>query len=185
MKMTNAEMMAALKNTLDEIAVNERLGAFKAFRTGISNPRSTNLPSGKNLPQRAGAAIARNPGKVAAGSAALGVAGTAAVMGSGSKTEPGSSANPPTASAPVRPAAAAPTPTAPAAAEPAAPAAAPEAPAGSSELDELDALAREFGQSQEPLAIELMGQYNALRSKLGKAKEVPGELEEMIRLLKY
>ena len=168
-------MMAALRNTLDELAVNERMGAFKAFRTGISNPRSTNLPSGKNLPQRTGAAIARNPGKVAAGSAALGVAGTAAVMGSG-KSEPtpgpapGSSANPPAPAAPAPAPAPAP--------------AAPE-PAGSSELDELDALAREFAQSQEPLAIELMGQYNALRAKLGKAKEVPGELEEMIRLLRY
>lgn len=57
--------------------------------------------------------------------------------------------------------------------------------AGANELDEFDALARELAQSQDKLAIELMGQYNALRPKLGKAKEVPGELEEMLRLIKY
>jgi hypothetical protein len=43
-----------------------------------------------------------------------------------------------------------------------------------SELDELDALARYFERSMDPIAIELLGQYNALRNKLGAPKEVPG-----------
>ncbi len=49
---------------------------FQQFKTGVSNPRSTNLPSGQNLPQQTGAAIARNPGKTAAGAAAAGAGAT-------------------------------------------------------------------------------------------------------------
>ncbi len=45
------------------------------------------------------------------------------------------------------------------------------------ELDELDAIARELQSSQDPSVIELMGQYNALRPKLGAATPVPGEPE--------
>ena len=115
--------------------------------------------------------------KRAGAAGAIGLAGLAGLAGGDTQQTtppaPGGSANPPGGStAPAKP----PKPTAPAA---------PTAPAGSPELDELDAIARELAQSQEPLAIELMGQYNALRSKLGKAKEMPNELEEMIRLIKY
>jgi hypothetical protein len=47
-------------------------------------------------------------------------------------------------------------------------------------LDELDALARILGQSQDQSAIELMGQYNAIRKNLPTATPVPGEMEESI-----
>ena len=66
----------------------------------------------------------------------------------------------------------------------AAPAAAPAGGSGNpasalskQELDELDAIARELQSSQDPSVIELMGQYNALRPKLGAATPVPGEPE--------
>ena len=108
-KMTEAEKIAALRERLSQLEsqpqmADEGIGdVFKGigkgiqrFKTGISNPRSTNLPSGKNLPQQTGAAIARNPGKVAAGSAAAGAAGalgTAAMMG-GAGTKPAEPAKP-------------------------------------------------------------------------------------------
>ena len=107
--MTEAERIAALRERLSQLesqpqVADEGIGdVFKGigkgiqrFKTGISNPRSTNLPSGQNLPQKAGAAIARNPGKVAAGSAAAGAAGalgTAAMMG-GAGTKPAEPAKP-------------------------------------------------------------------------------------------
>ena len=45
------------------------------------------------------------------------------------------------------------------------------------ELDELDAIARELSNSMDPVAVELMGQYNVIRKKLGAATPVPGEME--------
>lgn len=117
-KMTEAERIAALRERLSQLesqpqVADEGIGdVFKGigkgiqkFKTGISNPRSTNLPSGKNLPQQTGAAIARNPGKVAAGAAAAGALGTASMMG-GAGTNPatGASATPAKPAAPAKPA---------------------------------------------------------------------------------
>jgi len=112
-KMTEAERIAALRERLSQLesqpqVADEGIGdvfkgigkGFQKFKTGVSNPRSTNLPSGKNLPQQTGAAIARNPGKVAAGSAAAGALGAAAMMG-GAGTKPAEPAKP---VAPVKPA---------------------------------------------------------------------------------
>lgn len=47
-------------------------------------------------------------------------------------------------------------------------------------LDELDQLARIIGKSQDPSAIELMGQYNAIRKGLPAPTPVPGEMDESI-----
>jgi hypothetical protein len=59
----------------------------------------------------------------------------------------------------------------------------PPAPSGGVDqkaLDELDQLARIIGKSQDKSAIELMGQYNAIRKGLPAATTVAGEMDESI-----
>lgn len=90
-KMTEAEKIAALRARLTQLESQQQIDEFggvaakvgnmiNKFKTGISNPRSTNLPSGQNVAQKAGAAVAQNPGKVAAAGATAGALGTAALM---------------------------------------------------------------------------------------------------------
>lgn len=158
-RLAQIENQAVAEGPLDRIKAgwDAVKGAGKKFATGISNPRSTNLPSGQNLPQKTGAALARNPGKTMAATAVG--AGTLGYMAG----KPGQQPTPPkpqTSSQPAKK-----------------PAAAPTSALSKAELDEFDAIARELANSQDPVAVELMGQYNALRSKLGAATPVPGEME--------
>ena len=154
--MTEAERIAALRDRLSSIentqvnegpldALKAGWGAAKNFAggvaKGVANPAATNLKnvaagttaSTKGI--KTGAALARNPGKVAAGAAAAGAAGMAALSG-GAATKPAD---------PVKPPAPGPKPPAPGPAPAPAPAAdAAAAPAGLSaeeqaELDALDA----------------------------------------------
>lgn len=95
-KMTEAEKIAALRERLTQLESQQQVdeigglaskvgSMFSKFKTGVSNPRSTNLPSGQNVAQKAGAAVAQNPGKVAAAGATAGALGTAALMPGGDK----------------------------------------------------------------------------------------------------
>jgi len=129
-------------------------GAAKNFvggvGKGIANPAATNLKnvaagttaSTKGI--KTGAAIARNPGKVAAGAAAAGAAGMAVPLGGGA------AANKPTAPKPAAPAAAP------------APVETPNAAADPAEVAELNAMAAELENSQDPADIEMLKRYNGL-----------------------
>lgn len=83
------------EGVFDTIAKN-----FQKFKTGISNPRSTNLPSGQNPAQKAGAAIAQNPGKTAT---AAGAAGVAATLGAQQMMKPGATPDPTAGKPPAKP----------------------------------------------------------------------------------
>ncbi len=170
-QLSNPNPAVATANDPFKLAPGARPGASGAAKAG-DDVADAGGSAAKTTPPATGM-TGRQKAAVGAGIAGATIAGTMLPGGDTQQTTPpapGGSANAPGGSTtPAKP----PKPTA------------PSAPAGSPELDELDAIARELAQSQEPLAIELMGQYNALRSKLGKAKEMPGELEEMIRLIKY
>lgn len=171
-KMTEAEKIAALRARLTQLESQQQIDEFggvaakvgnmiNKFKTGISNPRSTNLPSGQNVAQKAGAAVAQNPGKVAAAGATAGALGTAALMPGADKpaapaaqatapTKPGSSANPP------------------------APASAPTANAGS-------ALSKEEEAELASLAAELekeMGRIPELDALLLKHQKIRGSIPQ-------
>jgi peptidoglycan hydrolase-like protein with peptidoglycan-binding domain len=134
-------------------AVGSAWGAAKNFvggvGKGIANPAATNLKnvaagttaSTKGI--KTGAAVARNPGKVAVGAAAAG-AGTMAALGGGA------AAHKPTAPKPAAPAAAP------------APVETPNAAADPAEVAELNAMAAELENSQDPADIEMMKRYNGL-----------------------
>jgi peptidoglycan hydrolase-like protein with peptidoglycan-binding domain len=137
--------------------VGNAWGAAKNFvggvGKGIANPAATNLKnvaagttaSTKGI--KTGAAVARNPGKVAVGAAAAGAAGMAALGG-------GAAANKPTAPKPAAPKPAAP--------KPAAPVETPNAAADPAEVAELNAMAAELENSQDPADIEMLKRYNSL-----------------------
>lgn len=125
---------------------------------GISNPRMTSLPnvakgtSAASRGAKTGAALARNPGKVALGGGALGaggVLGTQALMAPGAKPGGATGARPSVAGA------------APAPARPS------QISLDSSEMEELKSLAAEFGQSQDPATQAMMKQYSAMMAKIG------------------
>ena len=130
--------------------------AVSGAKWGAAHPNLTNRlvanPGVANAAGLAGAkvagAVARNPGKVAVGAAAAG-AGTMAALGGGA------AANKPTAPKP-----AAPKPAAPAAAP--APVETPNAAADPAEVAELNAMAAELENSQDPADIEMMKRYNGL-----------------------
>ncbi len=110
-----------------------------------------------------GAAVAKNPGKVAAGAAAAGAAGMAAMQAG-------------------KPAAGAAKP--PVGGKPAAPKKAPAAPANAlpdpKEVEELNQLAASLENSQDPADIELMKQYNgiinAINNRAAGDKRTQGEI---------
>lgn len=185
--MTTAEMIALLRNkldTLNEVGGLARVGgkiATKADDVIDVTPRPPKdmgpadvvqpqaLPGPKPVAPKppAGGGMSNKQKVGAAG--LVGLAGLAGLAGGGDDSSAGGATAPAGGAGGGKPPGQAGNPPA----------------AGANELDEFDALARELAQSQDKLAIELMGQYNALRPKLGKAKEVPGELEEMLRLIKY
>ena len=176
-KMSESQRIAELMNRLAQLeqaqpqVADEGVGdllakgaakagnAWQKFKTGISNPRSTNLPSGQNAAQKTGAAIAQNPGKVAAGAAAAGALGTAAMMG-GAGTKPAE---------PAKPAAPAKKPATGAGAKPAAAASA----LTTDEEGEMGVLAQELGahMGRVPELDALLLQYEKLRP--GAANAAP------------
>ena len=142
--------------------------AVSGAKWGAAHPNLTNRlvanPGVANAAGLAGAkvagAVARNPGKVAAGAAAAGAAGMAALSGAGTKpTDP--------VKTPTAPAA----PTAPTA--PAAPTETPNAAADPAEVAELNAMAAELENSQDPADIEMMKRYSGLINSINNA--APGE----------
>jgi peptidoglycan hydrolase-like protein with peptidoglycan-binding domain len=160
--MSESEKIAALRARLEQIdnpQLNENpLSALAKFGQGIAkgvaNPAATNL---KNVAAgttagakgiKTGAAVARNPGKVAAAGAAAGAAGMAAMQG-GSAAAPQAQAS----GSPAKPAAGG-------AAKPAAASALTTAEEG-----EMGVLAQEFDKmmGQDPALDALILQYQKLR----------------------
>ena len=168
--MSESEKIAALRARLEQIdnpQLNENpLSALAKFGQGIAkgvaNPAATNL---KNVAAgttagakgiKTGAAVARNPGKVAAAGAAAGAAGMAAMQG-GSAAAPQAQAS----GSPAKPAAGG-------AAKPAAGGTAPAAAASAlttAEEGEMGVLAQEFDKmmGQDPALDALILQYQKLR----------------------
>ncbi len=100
-RLAQLEQAPAQQQVTDEGVFDTIAKNFQKFKTGISNPRSTNLPSGQNTAQKAGAAIAQNPGKTAA---AAGVAGAAATLGAQQMMKPGAAPDPTAGKPPAKPA---------------------------------------------------------------------------------
>lgn len=176
--MSESEKIAALRAKLEQIdspQLNENpLSALARFgqgvAKGVANPAATNL---KNVAAgttagakgiKTGAAVARNPGKVALGAAAAGAAGMAAMQG-GKPAAP--AAKPPVGGKPAAAGAAAPAQTANAAADP-------------KDVEALNAMAAELENSQDPIDIELMKQYNgiinAINNRAAGDKRTQGEI---------
>lgn len=140
-----------------------------AFKAGVADPAGAKAlapaatKAGEKAALTTGAAVAKNPGKVAAGGAAAGAAGMAALSG-GAATKPA-----PTASG---------KPSAPAA--PAAPAQTPNAGADSADVTALNAMAAELENSQDPADVELMKRYNgiinAINNRAAGDKRTQGEI---------
>ena len=138
-----------------------------AFKAGVADPAGAKAlapaatKAGEKAALSTGAAVARNPGKVAAGAAAAGAAGMAALSG-GAATNP---TNKPT----VKPAV-----------TPAAPAQTPNAGADKADVDALNAMAAELENSQDPADIELMKRYNgiinAINNRAPDDKRTQGEI---------
>jgi hypothetical protein len=159
-------------------AVGNAFGAAKNFvggvGKGIANPAATNLKnvaagttaSTKGI--KTGAAVARNPGKVAAGAAAAGAAGAAALSGGGA-TKPVT----PPVKPPVKPAVTPPV-------TPPAPAQTPNAGADPADVAALNGMAAELENSQDPADIELMKRYNgiinAINNRGADDKRTQGEI---------
>jgi hypothetical protein len=120
-----------------------------AFKAGVADPAGAKAlapaatKAGEKAALSTGAAVARNPGKVAAGAAAAGAAGMAALGGA-------AATKPTTPGAPKAPGA------------PAAPAQTPNAGADPADVDALNAMAQELENSQDPADIELMKRYNGI-----------------------
>ena len=137
---------------------------------GIANPAATNLKnvaagttaSTKGI--KTGAAVARNPGKVAAGAAAAGAAGAAALSGGGA-TKPVT----PPVKPPVKPPVTPPAPTQ-----------TPNAGADPADVTALNGMAAELENSQDPADIELMKRYNgiinAINNRGADDKRTQGEI---------
>jgi peptidoglycan hydrolase-like protein with peptidoglycan-binding domain len=168
--MSESEKIAALRARLEQIdnpQLNENpLSALAKFGQGIAkgvaNPAATNL---KNVAAgttagakgiKTGAAVARNPGKVAAAGAAAGAAGMAAMQGGGAAAPQAQASG-----SPAKPAAGG-------AAKPAAGGAAKPAAASAlttAEEGEMGVLAQEFDKmmGQDPALDALILQYQKLR----------------------
>lgn len=175
--MSESDKIAALRARLEQIdnpQINENpLSALAKFGQGIAkgvaNPAATNL---KNVAAgttagakgiKTGAAVARNPGKVAAAGVAAGAAGMAAMQGGKPAAKPPASGKPAAGAA----GAAAPAQTANAAADP-------------KDVEALNAMAAELENSQDPVDIELMKQYNgiinAINNRAADDKRTQGEI---------
>ena len=131
-----------------------------AFKAGVADPAGAKAlapaatKAGEKAALSTGAAVARNPGKVAAGAAAAGAAGMAA-LGGAAATKP---AAPKVPGAPKAPAA---------------PAQTPNAGPDKADVDALNAMAAELENSQDPADIELMKRYNGIINAINNA--APGE----------
>ena len=176
--MSESDKIAALRARLEQIdnpQLNENpLSALAKFgqgvAKGVANPAATNL---KNVAAgttagakgiKTGAAVARNPGKVALGGAAAGAAGMAAMQGG---KPAAATAKPPVGGNPAAAGAAAPAQAANAAADP-------------KDVEALNAMAAELENSQDPVDIELMKQYNgiinAINNRAATDKRTQGEI---------
>ena len=160
--MSEAQKIAELRDRLAQFesqpqitdeGVWDSLGKFASgVGKGIANPAATNLKnvaagttaSTKGI--KTGAAVARNPGKVAAGAAAAGAAGMAALSGGGATKKVTPPVKPP-----VKPAV-----------TPPAPAQTPNAGADPADVAALNGMAAELENSQDPADIELMKRYNGV-----------------------
>lgn len=152
---------AGIKGAGGAIA-NKAKEVGSAFKAGVADPAGAKAlapaatKAGEKAALATGAAVARNPGKVAAGAAAAGAAGMA-TMGGAAATKPTS----PTALA--KPGA------------PAAPAAGqtPNAGADKADVDALNAMAAELENSSDPADIELLKRYSGIINAINNA--APGE----------
>ena len=171
-RLAQLEQAPAQEQVTDEGVFDTIAKNIQRFKTGVSNPRSTNLPSGQNAAQKAGAAIAQNPGKTAAAAGAAGVAatlGTQAAM----KGQSGASATPARApGAGTKPAGTG--------AKPAAGGQTANAAADPADVAELNKLASELENSQDPVDIELLRRYNgiinAINNRQAGDKRTQGEI---------
>ena len=137
-----------------------------AFKAGVADPAGAKAlapaatKAGEKAALSTGAAVARNPGKVAAGGVAAGAAGMAAMSGAAG-TKP---------AAPAKPGA----PTAPAAGQ------TPNAGADPADVTALNAMAAELENSQDPVDIELLRRYNgiinAINNRGADDKRTQGEI---------
>ncbi len=168
-----AQLEQAQPQVADEGIADLAKGAWQGMKnfaggvkTGISNPRATNLPnvaSGAakgSAGIKTGAAIARNPGKVAAGGAAAGALGTAGAMAAmGAGTKPAEPEKKPATGGSTKPAK---------------PANAPAATGGltTDEEGEMGVLAQELGahMGRVPELDALLLQYEKLRPGAAEAK---------------
>lgn len=130
-----------------------------AFKAGVADPAGAKAlapaatKAGEKAALKTGAAVAKNPGKVAAAGTAAGAAGMAALSG-GAATKP----------APTAPAASG---------KPAAPAQTSTSGPDKADVDALNAMAAELENSQDPADIELMKRYNNIINAINNA--APGE----------
>ena len=144
-----------------------------AFKAGVADPAAAKAlapaatKAGEKAALATGAAVARNPGKVAAAGAAAGAAGMAA-LGGGAATKPVAPAPKPTA--PKVPGA----PTAPDAPQ------TPNAGADPADVAELNKLAGELENSTDPADIALLQRYNgvinAINNRAAGDKRTQGEI---------
>lgn len=180
-RLAQLEQAPAQEQVADEGIADLAKGAWQgiknmgsAFRAGVADPAGAKAlapaatKAGEKAALATGAAVARNPGKVAAGAAGAGALGTAAMMG-GAATKPA-----PTA--PAKPGASA----KPAAAPAAAAGQTANAAADPADVAELNKLAAELENSQDPADIELMKRYNgiinAINNRSAGDKRTQGEI---------
>lgn len=174
--MSESDKIAALRARLEQIdnpQINENpLSALARFGKGIAQPNAYRTAAGASAIKagtpgagafKAGQAVARNPGKVAAAGAVAGAAGMAAMQGG----KPTQVAKPPVGGNP-KPAA------------PAAPAQTANAGPDPKDVEALNAMAAELENSQDPVDIELMKQYNgiinAINNRAADDKRTQGEI---------
>ncbi len=188
-KMTESDKIAALRSKLAQLesrvdegpldfikgAYNTGKAALSGAKFGAANPSLTSRLAPKNpssiadktgvAAAKAAGAVARNPVKSSAAAGALGAAGTMAAM-SGNK--PAAPAKPPVGGKP-------------AAAKPAAaPAQTANAGPDQKDVDELNKLAADLENSQDPADIELLKRYsgiiNAINNRSAGDKRTQGEI---------
>jgi hypothetical protein len=173
--MSESDKIAALRARLDQIETQQisegPLGsALARFGKGIAQPNAYRTAAGASAMKagtpgagafKAGQAVARNPGKVAAAGAVAGAAGMAAMQGGKPAAKPPVGGNP----APAAPAASAQT---------------ANAGADPKDVEALNAMAAELENSQDPVDIELMKQYNgiinAINNRAADDKRTQGEI---------
>jgi len=170
-----AQLEQAQPQVADEGIADLAKGAWQgmknigsAFKAGVADPAGAKAlapaatKAGEKAALKTGAAIAKNPGKVAAGGAVAGAAGMAALGGAA-------------ATKPAKPTGAGTKPAA-----PAAPAQTANAGPDQAEVDELNKLAAELENSQDPADIELMKRYsgiiNAINNRAAGDKRTQGEI---------